>query len=187
MRLTMSLSIAAFAGALAFCAAGQARDPAPDEPRIVTSEAPRPAVTDNKNPEDIEFLTDALRTSLAEVQIGALATQRSDDTRVREYGAKLKSHHTQQAAEIKRLLGPVGVTIPAEPSAEAQSHHAALARLSGRKFDNAFVEMMIASHKEAIEQYGAQTHANPDRALADFASKSLPTLREHLATAESLR
>jgi len=40
---------------------------------------------------------------------------------------------------------------------------------------------------EAIEQYGAQTHANPDRMLADFASKGLSMLREHLETAESLR
>ena len=46
---------------------------------------------------------------------------------------------------------------------------------------------MIASHKEALEAYGAQTHANPDRALADFASKGMAMLREHLATAESLR
>ena len=62
-----------------------------------------------------------------------------------------------------------------------------LERLSGQEFDAAFIEMMIAAHTEAIEKYGAQTHANPDRALADFASKSLSMLREHLAAAQSLR
>ena len=47
--------------------------------------------------------------------------------------------------------------------------------------------MMIWTHTEAIEKYGAQTHANPDRALHDFAQRSLPMLREHLAAAEALR
>ena len=85
------------------------------------------------------------------------------------------------------MLTPLNVTLPVEPSAEAQVHHAALARLTGEQFDAAFIEAMIASHTEAIEKYGAQTHANPDRALSDFASRSLAMLREHLATAESLR
>jgi hypothetical protein len=47
--------------------------------------------------------------------------------------------------------------------------------------------MMIWSHTEALEKYGAQTHANPNRSLSEFASKALPMLRDHLATAESLR
>ena len=121
------------------------------------------------------------------MRLGELAEQRSNDARVRDYGAKLENDHNAQAAEIARMLKPLNVTVPVEPSTEAQSHHASLARLAGEQFDKAFIEMMIASHTEAIEQYGAQTHANPDRMLSDFASKSLTMLREHLATAESLR
>jgi predicted outer membrane protein len=85
------------------------------------------------------------------------------------------------------MLQPLNVTIPEEPSAEALSHHASLARLSPEEFDAAFVQMMIWTHEEAIEKYGAKTHANPDRALSDFASQSLTMLREHLQTAQSLR
>ena len=148
---------------------------------------PREAPPNNKNAEDVEFLVEALRTALAEVRFGELAEQRSDDARVRDYGAKLENDHNAQAAEIERMLKPLNVTVPVEPSTEAQAHHASLARLAGEQFDKAFIEMMIASHTEAIEKYGAQTHANPDRMLSDFASKSLAMLREHLATAESLR
>jgi putative membrane protein len=161
--------------------------PAPQNQAIVTAEASAVPAGENKNAEDIEFLVAARRTGLAEIEMGELAAERGHDARVREYGARLKADHTQQVAEIERLLKPLNVTIPEEPSANAQLHHAALARLSGEEFDAKFVETMIASHMEAIEKYGAQTHANPDRALADFASKSLVTLREHLAIAESLR
>jgi putative membrane protein len=189
MRPTTYLSIAAVAATFALGAPAQTRTPAPEPQKqpIVTAEAPQEAARGSKTPAQLEFLVAAFRTSLAEARIGELATQQSHDQRVRNYGAKLESDHTAHAAELERMLEPLGVAIPTEPSAEALSHHAALARLSGEEFDAAFIQMMIWSHTDAIERYGAQTHANPDRALHDFAAATLPMLREHLAAAEALR
>lgn len=189
MRATNAPWIAACTAALALPALAQTRPPAPPPPdrSIVTAEAPREAARNNKSAEDIEFLVEAMRASLAEVQLGDLATRQSYDPRVRELGAKLKSDHAEQAAEIERMLKPLGVAVPAEPSAQAELDHAALARLSGAEFDAAFLDLTRASHAQAIEKYGAETHANPDRALGEFASRSLPVLREHLAAAEALR
>ncbi|RPI61268.1 MAG: DUF4142 domain-containing protein, partial [Lysobacterales bacterium] len=169
MRTTILPFIAISTAAFALGASAQTResDPAPRSGSIVTAEGPREAPPNNKNAEDVEFLVEALRTALAEVRFGELAEQRGNDARVRDYGAKLKNDHLAQVAEIERMLKPLNVTVPVELSVEAQAHHAALARLAGEQFDKAFIEMMIASHTEAIEQYGAQTHANPDRMLAD--------------------
>ena len=186
MQVINTAAITTVAAAVALTGLAQTREPppTPQNSRIVTAEA-RP--TNNKTAEDIEFLVDARRSSLAEAQLGSLATQQSHDQRVRELGARLATDHAAQAAEIERLLEPLQVTVPTEPAAQAQTDHAALARLSGEEFDVAFIEMMIASHTQAIEEYGAQTHANPDRALADFASRTLPVLRAHLAAAQLLR
>jgi putative membrane protein len=185
MTLTRTLSITTFAALFALDAAAQSRNSAaePQDQGIVTAETPRA----NRGGQQVEFLLEALRTSLAEVRMGELAAQHSYDQKVREYGTKLKTDHTAHAAEIERMLEPLGVTIPTEPPAEALSQLAALERLSGEELDAAFVQMMIWTHTEAIEKYGAQTHANPDRSLHDFATRSLPMLREHLAAAEALR
>ena len=187
MRWTITLAIAATAG-LAAGAAAQTRSASPEAQNrsVVTAEA-QPNARTGKSAQQIDFLLEALRTSLAEIRLGELATQQSYDQQVRDYGTKLESDHTQHANEIERLLEPLGVTIPTEPSAEALAHLAALTRLSGEEFDAAFVQMMVWTHTEAIEKYGAQTHANPDRSLHDFASQSLPMLRAHLAAAEALR
>jgi len=179
-----NLSIAALVAGLAFGAQAQ-RVSEPENPSIAVAEAP-PARS-NQSRAQVEFLVEALRTSLAEARLGELATRQSYNARVRDYGTQLRTDHTAQATQIEGMLEPLGVTIPTEPSAEALSHLAVLERLTGTEFDAAFVQLMIWSHTEAIEQYGAQTHANPDRALHDFASKSLPMLREHLAAAEALR
>jgi putative membrane protein len=185
MSATMNLSIAAVATALTVSAAAQTRSSTPpaQDQSIVVAEASRAG----KSTQQVDFLLEALRTSLAEARMGELATQQSYKQTVRDYGTKLERDHTAHATEIERMLEPLGVTIPTEPSAEAISQLAALKRLAGEEFDAAFIQSAIWTHTEAIEQYGAQTHANPDRALHDFAQNSLPMLREHLATAESPR
>ena len=185
-RTKYALLAALTAVGLAATAVAQTRSsvPAAQNQPIVTAEAARDAANRNRG---TEFLLDALRASLAEAQMGELAAQRARDPRVREYGATLRRDHTEHAAEIRRLLEPLNVTVPEGSSAEAVSHHAALERLAADEFDAVFTQQMIWSHTEAIEKYGAQTHANPDKALSDFASKALPMLREHLAAAESLR
>jgi putative membrane protein len=171
---------------LGVCA--QARDPVPVE----TSHGTRAAQTTSsetvpKDAADVEFLVEALNTGLAEVQMGELAQQRGGTPALREYGQKLQADHATSVQELKRMLATLNVVIPSAPTVEAESRHAALARLSGAQFDAAFVRLMIASHEEAIEKYGAQTHANPNEELSLFAAKALPVLREHLQIAQSLR
>jgi putative membrane protein len=159
------------------------------QPRVGAAQQQGPStVTANRgNTRQIEFLLDALSASLANVRMGELAAQQSADQRVRDYGARLKNDFTTQASEIERLLEPLDVPIPTEPAAEAEAYLAALARLSGKEFDMAFVQQLIWTHTDAIESYGAQTQANPNRSVHDFAAASLPMLREHLVKAEALR
>ncbi|HEY3518036.1 MAG TPA: DUF4142 domain-containing protein [Gammaproteobacteria bacterium] len=185
MRLLANQWIAALGAALTLGAAAQPRDAAPEQQGAGTVSAQ--ANRGTRNTRQTEFLLDALRTSLADVRMGELAAQQGNDQRVRDYGTKLKNDFTTQAAEIERLLEPLDVPIPTEPSAEALSHLAALTRLTGKEFDLAFVQQLIWTHTDAIASYEGQTHANPDRSVHDFAAASLPLLREHLARAEALR
>jgi putative membrane protein len=190
MKSATRLLVAAMASGIALSAVAQTPSgaPIPRDRDLVTAKTPDEATARGaKSAAQIAFLVEALRTSLAEARMGELATQQSYDSEVRDYATELKKDHTAHAIEIERLLEPLDVTIPTEPSAAALSQLAALTRLSGEEFDAAFVQMMIWTHTEAIEKYGAQTHANPDRSLHDFATRSLPMLREHLARAESLR
>ena len=170
------------ASAIAFSAAAQNRQSPP--PSTSTPVSPQTQVVQG---EGAEFLLDALRSSKAEVEMGELAQQRSKNAAVQQFGQKLQADHAKAASEIENLLEPLNMSVPAEPSTEEQSHHAALAKLSGEEFDRAFVPLMVAAHREAIAKYEAQTHANPNKQLADLATKQLPALRAHLATAESLQ
>ena len=92
MRITIPLSITALAAALAAGTTAQTRS-TPTEPQnqsIVTAEAPQQAAREaarNKSAAQIEFLMEALRTSLAEVRMGELARTRGDPGRFRSSDA----------------------------------------------------------------------------------------------------
>ena len=137
--------------------------------------------------DDSKFLSEVLNIDLAEIRMGQLAEQRGSTEGVRNYGAKLQADHTRALEKTTALAKPLGVPIPSEPGAEALEHYAALEKLSGPAFDSAFVGHMIMGHEKAIESFTAQTHANPNKAIMSFATERLPTLREHLAIAQSLQ
>jgi len=170
------------ASAIAFSVAAQNRQLPP--PSASTPVSPQTQVAHG---EDAEFLLDALRSSKAEMQMGELAQQRSKNAAVQQFAQKLRADHAKAADEIENLLEPLNMSVPAEPSTDQESHHAALAKLSGEEFDRAFVPLMVAAHREAIAKYEGQTHANPNKQVSDLATQQLPALREHLATAESLQ
>jgi putative membrane protein len=140
--------------------------------------------------EDSKFLQDAIQTDIAEVKLGELALQRSNDDGVRDFAHRLQTDHSGSMQQAAALAKDLGTRIPSAPSDEAQQHYASLAKLSGREFDAAFVNHMVAGHREALAKFGEQTQANPNAApnaaIAELAAKTLPTLKEHLAMAETL-
>lgn len=135
---------------------------------------------------DARFLQNAIQTDIAEVKLGELALQRSNDDAVRELAHRLQADHSASMQEAAALAKSLGIMAPAAPTEAAQQHYAALTKLSGQEFDVAFVSHMVEGHRAAVAAFGEQIRANPSHATASFAMKSLPTLREHLAIAESL-
>ncbi len=52
-------------------------------------------------------------------------------------------------------------------------------------FDKAFVKHMVSDHKRDIKEY--EREARKNGAAAEYANAQLPTLRNHLQTAQSLK
>ena len=189
MRRTTTLLAAigaATATSIAGTVAAQAL-PGPSTTRQETQIARAPETPSARDADDSEFLVGAIRTDLAEIRLAELADMRTSDPKVREYAAKLRSDHAGSMEDTAALVKAHGLEVPTAPNAKAAAIYDRLTKLSGAEFDSEFLDHMIEAHHEAIDAYGAQTHANPDKALSDLAAKTLVTLREHLAAAELLK
>jgi putative membrane protein len=133
---------------------------------------------------DPTFLTEAIQINLAEISVGNLAEKNGGSEDVKSFGKMLIEDHTASNTKATSLAQANGITPPTEPNAEEKKMHDELAKLSGTEFDREFAKAMVKGHEDAIAKFEAASKGDDD--VAKFAQETLPTLQEHLKTAQSL-
>lgn len=133
---------------------------------------------------DIAFINDAAEGGMMEVQMGRLAEQKGQSGDVKAFGQRLVTDHTKANDELKQLASSKGVTLPTN---HADKHQKMLDKLSSASdFDKSFKEMAVKDHKKDIKEFEKASKKCDDAELKAFATKTLPTLQEHLRMAEQL-
>jgi putative membrane protein len=135
-----------------------------------------------------EFVKHAGADGLAEVQMARLASEKASDPQVKAFASKLVTDHSKANEQLKTIASTKNLEVPTSPGMmhktmmEKYEHQS-----SGKSFDQDFVKAMVKDHKNAIELFEkAASDESMDADLRAFAKKALPTLREHLKSAEGL-
>jgi putative membrane protein len=131
------------------------------------------------------FLTEAIQGNLAEVQMGQLAQKNGANQGVRSFGQMLETDHKQANQKATEAAKSLKVTAPTEPNAKQKSDYERLSKLNGSMFDSEFVQHMIMDHEKDIKDY--EKASSMSDAAGNYAHESLPVLRKHLETAQSLK
>jgi len=131
------------------------------------------------------FLKTAAGADNADINAGNMAAARGASQALKDYGRRLASDHGAHLQKVQALADRMHVRLPAGAPPDARAEARRLERLHGRAFDRAFARAMIMDHRKAIAMFEAQAHSR-DRATADLARDTLPTLREHLRIARDL-
>ena len=133
---------------------------------------------------DQKFLKDAMEGNLAEVKMGELAQKNGTSDGVRSFGEMLQQDHSAANEKAESVAQSMGMTPPTEPNRKQKADYDKLSKLSGDKFDREFVNHMVMDHKKDIKEFEKETKKSD--AVGSFANETLPTLRKHLDTAQSL-
>ena len=134
---------------------------------------------------DQTFAQKAAVGSMAEVEAGKIALQKSSNEKVKAFAQRLVTDHTKAGEELKAAASREGITVPTAIDPEHQAALDHLKSLSGDQFDAAFKEHMVKDHKKDIALFEKEASSGQS-AVDQFASKTLPTLKEHLKVAEEL-
>ena len=59
--------------------------------------------------------------------------------------------------------------------------------LTGTEFDREFIQMAVKHHEKDVREFEQASQRVQDQELKSWVSKTLPTLREHLQTAQRLQ
>jgi putative membrane protein len=136
---------------------------------------------------DRKFMEKAAEGGMFEVESGKLASTRATHANVKSFGETLVKDHSQANDELVKLANAKGVELPAGPSHGQRNDIAKLGKKSGAGFDKEFVSLEVKDHRKDVKEFEKASGKAKDPELKAWIDKTLPHLREHLASAENLQ
>lgn len=125
------------------------------------------------------FLVKAVQDGLAEVELGKIAVQRGSSDRVKNFGQKMVDDHGKANTELAQIAAAKGVTLPQQMASRHKKLATRLSKLTGAGFDREYLRHQIKDHNRAIAMFSAMAQNGKDADLKSFATKTLPTLKDH--------
>jgi len=137
-------------------------------------------------PGDQAFLRDASQGNLTEIENARLALKSAASDEVRRYAQRILDDHTRNQSDLRGVAQKAGVDLPNDIDSHHHDMQTQLTRLSGSDFDREYIRMMISDHQKDISKFEDAARNSKDSEVRDFASKTLPTLRDHLKSARDI-
>jgi len=134
---------------------------------------------------DAAFVKEAAQGGMLEVELGKIAQAKAADDKVKDFGKKMEQDHGKANEELKKLAVDKGVQVANELDSKHKSMVTKLDKLSGAKFDKAYMDAMVSDHKDDVKKFTSESEKSKDADLKKFATDTLPTLKSHLQLAES--
>lgn len=147
---------------------------------------PDMGVVTGENYNDADFAVQAADGGMAEEQMGKIASTKAQDQRVKDFGQKMVTDHGKANAELMALAKEKSIVLPTTISRENSEHMADLNNKNGATFDKDYMDMMVNDHKKTVQLFETAAQHAEDADIKAFATKTLPTLRQHLQSADSL-
>jgi putative membrane protein len=133
---------------------------------------------------DMTFVKGASQGGAAEVKLGELAASKGQSPKVKEFGQKMIDDHTKANNDLMSIAQKKNLTVSSKLTAKDQALVNRLSGLSGDAFDKAYIGAMVKEHETDIAEFEREANSGKDDDFKSFASKTLPTLKEHLQMAK---
>jgi putative membrane protein len=139
----------------------------------------------NSNP-DAAFYKHAAEGGIAEVEVGNLAQQKSNNPGVKDFGAMMVKDHSAANDKLKGIAESKDISLPTSASVGQMAAKAKLEVLSGDTFDKSYIKGMIKDHEEDIAMFKKEAASGRDPDARSYAKATLPTLELHLKKIKSI-
>jgi putative membrane protein len=135
---------------------------------------------------DKTFIKKAAEGGLAEVELGKLAAEKGSSEDVKKFGQRMVDDHSKANDQLKQIASGKGVDVPSDLNMKDKATKERLSKLSGKKFDQAYMADMVRDHQQDVAEFRKESKMAKDPDVKSFASQTLPTLEDHLKEARSI-
>jgi predicted outer membrane protein len=169
--------------------AGERKEAAHAEPKEAVRKEPAHAAAHKDQPRytgSNEFLIEAMQDAMAEIQVCELAIEKSSNDDVRTYAQAMIDEHGQMGREMEKLAADKKLVVPREIRPEQEMTVDELSSLSGRDFEQRWIQYNIDVHERDIKVFRHYAADEPDADIRAIAKKHGDILGKHLTTAHEL-
>ena len=136
-------------------------------------------------PED--FVERASELGFAEIETANIALENSESEDVRQFAKKMIEDHKTANKELSRLASQAGLETANEADLMNKAKGMVLKMRDGVSFDQAYANNQVMAHEMTIQLFKSAATYVDNRELQQFASKTLPKLKQHLEEAKKLQ
>jgi putative membrane protein len=129
---------------------------------------------------DKAFVKKALEGNMAEVQMGQLALQKSNDDQVKQFAQRMVDDHGKMQDQLKPVAEQMGVKMPDGPSKGQMKKMDKMKSLSGDAFDQAYIKDMVKDHKSDASEFKQEAQSTQNPQLKQLATEGGQTIEGHL-------
>lgn len=130
-----------------------------------------------------DFVRNASIANEFEIQTSNLALDKSQNREVKQFAQRMIDDHTKTGDKMKEALR--ASKIDAKPADVLDGKHQKLfdelQAASGDAFNHRYIAIQTNAHKEAVGLFTDYSKNGDDATLKDFATQTLPALKEHLS------
>jgi putative membrane protein len=138
------------------------------------------------NADDRAFVEKAAVGGKAEVELGQLAQEKAQNEQVKQFAQRMVTDHSQANSDLVSMGDKMSLTLPTELDKEHQDIKNKLSKLNGAKFDKEYMKAMVDDHQKDVNDFQKESSSAINSDVKAFASKTLPTLQQHLDLAKSI-
>jgi len=142
--------------------------------------------TMKKTPGDSAFITEAVAGGLFEVEMGKVALQKASNEEVKKFAQRMVDDHSKAVDELMQLAAAKGMSVPKEMKKMHRDTIDKLSKSSGAAFDKGYMDEMVKDHVKDVAAFRKEAKEGKDPEVKAWASKTLPTLEDHLKMALDL-
>lgn len=152
----------------------------PDSQMNAMQQAGQPSAMDRM------FIGKAMQGSMAEVQLGQLTLEKSNNDQVKQFAQRMIDDHTKLNEQMKPVAQQVGVAVPNQVSKKDKQTMAKLQALSGQAYDQAYIKDMVKDHKQDLSEFQTEAASGQDQTVKDAAAQGSKIIAQHLQMAQQM-
>lgn len=104
----------------------------------------------------------------------------------KDFADKMMADHTKAGNELKPIAESKNVMLPTEMDAEHKALKDQMQSMSGEQLAEKYAQQMVTDHQNTVNVFQSEIQNGKDAEVKAFASKTLPTIQEHLEMAKKL-